>query len=75
MNLCIRKFSLDELPHLFNILKGNMSIVGPRLYLPEEFKDSDQSLSTITRVKPGLTGLWQVSGRSNSVCFLLYFLL
>ncbi len=61
----IRKFSLDELPQLFNILKGNMSIVGPRPYLPEEVKDSDQSLSTITRVKPGLTGLWQVSGRSN----------
>jgi len=61
----IRKFSLDELPQLFNVLKGNMSIVGPRPYLPEEVKDSDQSLSTITRVKPGLTGLWQVSGRSN----------
>jgi Undecaprenyl-phosphate galactose phosphotransferase WbaP len=61
----IRKFSLDELPQLFNVLKGNMSIVGPRPYLPEEIQDSDQSLSTITRVKPGLTGLWQVSGRSN----------
>jgi len=61
----IRKFSLDELPQLFNVLKGNMSIVGPRPYLPEEIKDSGQSLSTITRVKPGLTGLWQVSGRSN----------
>jgi len=61
----IRKFSLDELPQLFNVLKGNMSIVGPRPYLPIELEYNDPYLSNIIRVKPGLTGLWQVSGRSN----------
>ncbi|MBD3413847.1 MAG: undecaprenyl-phosphate galactose phosphotransferase WbaP [Candidatus Aminicenantes bacterium] len=61
----IRKFSLDELPQLFNILNGTMSLVGPRPYLPDEIKHNILFLSTVARVKPGLTGLWQISGRSH----------
>lgn len=61
----IRKTSLDELPQLINVLKGDMSLVGPRPPLPREvieYKDSDTRRLLI---KPGCTGLWQVSGRSN----------
>ena len=64
----IRKLSLDELPQLFNILKGEMSLVGPRPYIPEELVSHEDISKTIARVKPGITGLWQVSGRSD-VCF------
>ncbi len=62
---CLRKFSLDELPQLLNVLAGNMNLVGPRPYLPEEVEDKDPFIKSITRVKPGITGLWQVSGRSQ----------
>jgi exopolysaccharide biosynthesis polyprenyl glycosylphosphotransferase len=61
----LRKFSLDELPQLFNVLKRDMSLVGPRMISPEEvamYKQFDMNLLT---VRPGITGLWQVSGRSD----------
>lgn len=61
----IRKTSIDELPQLFNVLKGDMSLVGPRPPLPrevEEYTDYDKLRLTVT---PGCTGLWQVSGRNE----------
>jgi Undecaprenyl-phosphate galactose phosphotransferase WbaP len=61
----IRKYSLDELPQLFNVLQGKMSLVGPRPYLLEELKEKESFLKIMTKVKPGITGLWQSSGRSE----------
>ncbi len=61
----LRKTSLDELPQLFNIIRGDMSIVGPRPPLPSEVEAYDSDAMRRLLVKPGLTGLWQVSGRSN----------
>lgn len=61
----LRKTSLDELPQIFNILKGDMSLIGPRPYMPEEKEKIGDKLSIILAVKPGITGLWQVSGRSE----------
>lgn len=61
----LRKFSLDELPQLFNILYGTMSLVGPRPPLPSEVEAYEHDVRRRLLVKPGLTGLWQVSGRSN----------
>lgn len=61
----LRKTSLDELPQLFNVLKGEMSLVGPRPYLPEELPYLGKEKDVILSVKPGLTGLWQVSGRNQ----------
>jgi undecaprenyl-phosphate galactose phosphotransferase len=61
----IRRLSLDELPQLINVIEGKMSLVGPRPYLPEEIADEDQISQIISRVKPGITGPWQVSGRSE----------
>lgn len=61
----IRKFSLDELPQLFNIFAGSMSLVGPRPPLPSEVAAYEHDVRRRLLVKPGLTGLWQVSGRSN----------
>ena len=61
----IRKYSLDELPQIFNIVGGDMSLVGPRPYLPREKKDIGNYFGTITEVNPGLSGLWQVSGRNK----------
>lgn len=61
----IRKYSLDELPQLFNILGGSMSLVGPRPPLPREVEAYEKDVRRRLLVKPGLTGLWQVSGRSN----------
>jgi len=61
----IRKYSLDELPQLINVLMGKMSLVGPRPYLAEELKGKDEFIDMIIRVKPGITGLWQISGRSE----------
>jgi lipopolysaccharide/colanic/teichoic acid biosynthesis glycosyltransferase len=61
----MRKLSLDELPQLFNVLKGQMSLVGPRPPLPSEVaKYSNWHLKRL-RTAPGITGLWQVSGRSS----------
>lgn len=62
----LRKTSLDEFPQFINILIGNMSVIGPRPYLPREKKDMGKYYDTIITCKPGLTGLWQVSGRADT---------
>ena len=62
----LRKTSIDELPQLLNVLKGDMSLVGPRPYLPREKDDMGAYYNTIIESKPGITGLWQVSGSSNT---------
>lgn len=61
----IRKASIDELPQLLNVLKGDMSLVGNRPYLPREKKDMGKYYDDIIKTKPGITGYWQVSGRSD----------
>ena len=62
----LRKYSLDELPQLFNVLKGDMSLVGPRPPLPDEVKKYDDSHVSRLSIKPGISGLSQVRGRSDS---------
>lgn len=62
----IRKTSIDELPQFINVLKGNMSIVGPRPYLHREIDDMGEAYNEIIKCKPGITGLWQVSGRNDT---------
>ncbi|HCD38618.1 MAG TPA: undecaprenyl-phosphate galactose phosphotransferase WbaP, partial [Candidatus Omnitrophica bacterium] len=62
----LRSSSLDELPQVLNILKGEMSLIGPRPYLPREQEFLAEEAHTILRLPPGITGLWQVSGRSNT---------
>lgn len=64
----IRKTSIDEFPQFVNVIKGDMSLVGPRPYLPREIDDMGSAYPYITAVKPGITGLWQVRGR-NDVTF------
>ncbi len=68
----IRKFSIDETPQLVNVLKGEMSVVGPRPYLPDELKEqtrkypgTEKFVKEVHTVRPGVTGYWQVSGRSE----------
>jgi len=68
----IRKYSIDEMPQLINVLKGEMSLVGPRAYYPDELRDQQKkyphtidSVKIVLSVKPGVTGFWQVSGRSE----------
>lgn len=61
----LRSFSLDELPQLVNVLRGQMSLVGPRPPLPTEVAAYTEEMQRRLRVRPGMTGLWQVSGRSD----------
>jgi exopolysaccharide biosynthesis polyprenyl glycosylphosphotransferase len=61
----LRRYSIDELPQLFNVLGGSMSLVGPRPPLPEEITSYDEAARRRLLVRPGMTGLWQVSGRSD----------
>lgn len=62
----MRRFSLDELPQLWNVLKGEMSLVGPRPILPDQFSRYGKSYNFYKRVYPGITGLWQISGRATT---------
>ena len=61
----IRRYSLDELPQLINVLQGEMSLIGPRPNLPSEVEQYQDWMTKRLSVRPGLTGLWQVSGRSD----------
>jgi lipopolysaccharide/colanic/teichoic acid biosynthesis glycosyltransferase len=61
----LRRLSLDELPQLWNVLRGDMSLVGPRAYMPSELPRMNGLSRTVLQCPPGLTGLWQVSGRNN----------
>ena len=61
----LRKTSLDEFPQFFNVLKGDMTIVGPRPYLPREANDMGSTYDVIVQCKPAITGPWQVGGRSD----------
>jgi lipopolysaccharide/colanic/teichoic acid biosynthesis glycosyltransferase len=61
----IRRYSFDELPQLVNVLRGTMSLVGPRPPLPTEVEVFDDDVRRRLLVRPGMTGLWQVSGRSQ----------
>jgi lipopolysaccharide/colanic/teichoic acid biosynthesis glycosyltransferase len=62
----LRKTSLDELPQLWNILIGDMSVVGPRPIVKQEIAKYGDTFNDYCMVRPGLTGLWQVSGRNNT---------
>jgi exopolysaccharide biosynthesis polyprenyl glycosylphosphotransferase len=62
----MRKLSIDELPQLVNVVRGSMSMVGPRPALPDEVREWDDQVHERLRVLPGITGMWQVSGRSNT---------
>ena len=66
MGKILRKTSLDELPQLINVLKGDMSLIGNRPYLPREKEDMGNYFDEIVKTKPGITGYWQVNGRSNT---------
>ena len=65
MGRILRNTSIDELPQLINVLKGDMSLIGNRPYLPREKEDMGLYYKNIVETKPGLTGYWQVSGRSD----------
>jgi len=61
----LRRLSFDELPQLFNVLRGEMSLVGPRMIAPEEASRYGAALGRRSSVRPGITGLWQISGRQE----------
>lgn len=61
----LRRYSIDEIPQFINVLRGDMSLVGPRPPLPREVADYEQEALRRLRVHPGITGLWQVSRRSD----------
>ncbi len=61
----MRKLSFDELPQLFNVMLGQMSLVGPRMISPKELSRYGEHAEELLTVKPGITGLWQISGRSS----------
>ena len=61
----LRLTSLDEFPQFWNVLKGEMSVVGPRPLVPEEIPRYGRKINTVLKIKPGITGLWQVSGRND----------
>ena len=61
----LRLTSLDEFPQFWNVLKGEMSVVGPRPLVPEELSKYGHKIDTVLKIKPGITGLWQVSGRND----------
>lgn len=61
----LRLTSLDEFPQFWNVLKGEMSVVGPRPLVPEELSKYGRKIDTVLKIKPGITGLWQVSGRND----------
>tara|TARA_B100000212_G_scaffold293257_1_gene235479 strand:- start:200 stop:853 length:654 start_codon:yes stop_codon:yes gene_type:complete len=61
----LRKSSLDELPQFINVIRGEMSIIGPRPIVKDEKKKYGKNLKKVLSIKPGITGLWQVSGRNN----------
>jgi undecaprenyl-phosphate galactose phosphotransferase len=61
----LRRWSLDEFPQLINVLRGEMSVIGPRPYLPQESPRIGVNLSTILNARPGITGFWQVNGRNH----------
>jgi len=62
----LRKFSIDELPQFWNVIRGEMSVVGPRPALPSEVAEWDEEVHERLRVLPGITGMWQVSGRAET---------
>ena len=65
LGVCLRSFSIDELPQLLNVLRGQMTLVGPRMITAPELARYGSDAPELLRVKPGLTGLWQVSGRQD----------
>lgn len=62
----IRKYSIDELPQLWNVVKGDMALIGPRPHLVSEYNEYDRNILPRLYSKPGITGLWQVSGRADT---------